>query len=102
MTTEKITLNAERLYIIRSSRLLPDGTVVVRYYKTPAVWNTSPIEATIFNYDAGVAHLRMYHERDKAKKGWADGSIETLDVVPLYGEILGSPNGKTINLGDPT
>lgn len=99
MADEKISLSADRLYIIRSRRERPDGQVTVRYYETPAVWNASPMEATVFqNYESGAAHLRMYHERDRPKRGWADGSVEVLDVVPLYGEIINSPNGVSIRI----
>lgn len=100
MASNKITLLAERLYIIRSARTKPSGEVLTRYYETPSTWNMSPMEATIFqNYEAGEGHLAMYRKRDAAPKGWADGSTEVLDVVPLYGEILQSPNGSTISAG---
>lgn len=90
---EKIKLEADKVYIIRSTKTSPKGQVTVRYYETPSIWNTSPAEATIFrDFDVGCAHLNMYHERDAAPNGWADGSKEVLDVVPLYGEILNSPN----------
>jgi len=44
------------------------------------------------SYEAGIAHLTMYAQRDKPKHGWADGRTEVLDVVPFYGELLTSPN----------
>ena len=87
--SNKITLLAENLYIIRSTRTKLNGDVIVSYYETPSVWNRSPVKATIFtDYENGEAHLNMYHNRDAAPKGWADGSKEILDVVPLYGELL--------------
>ena len=91
--SHKITLLAENLYIIRSVRTKPDGVVITSYYETPSTWNTSPVKATIFtDYENGETHLNMYHNRDAAPKGWADGSKEIIDVVPLYGELQQSPN----------
>lgn len=88
----KVTLLAERLYIIRSAKTKPTGEVDVRYYETPSVWNASPLQATIFqNYDAGEGHMQALE-----RANWADGSTEVVDVVPLYGEILQSPNATRI------
>lgn len=91
--TAKITLKAEDLYIIRSISTFSDGQKKVQYYESPSVWNSSPLHVTLFtSYEAAESHLFMYDSRDKAKKGWADGRTEVMDVVPLYGEILQSPN----------
>ncbi len=95
----KITLLAENLYLIRSTRTKTNGEVIVSYYETPSTWNKSPMKATLFqDYENGEGHLTMYRERDAAKLGWADGSKEVLDVVPLYGELMQSPNAKHIEV----
>jgi len=105
--SEKITLLAENLFIIRTTMTWPNDSnkndkKEVRYYETPSTWNTSPTAATIFqNYEAGEAHLNMYNRRDKAPKGWMDGRKEIIEVVPLYGEILLSPNAKKIEIRKP-
>lgn len=94
--SNKITLLAEKLYIIRSIKTKPNGHVDTIYYMTPSLWNSSPMEATIFqNFEAGEAHMEMLEHAD-----WADGSTEVLDVVPLYGEILQSPNAVIIKKKD--
>lgn len=91
-----ITFPAADLWVIRSTRTR-EGEVRAMYYETPAIWNTAPTRATVFtSYEAAEGHLHLFHSRDKAPKGWADGSVEVLDVVPLYTEILHSPNGKAI------
>lgn len=96
----KITLLAENLYIIRSTSTYPDGcSASVRYYVTPSTWTVAPTKATLFlSYEAGEAHLTMYHYRDKSSNGWADGRTEVLDVVPLYGEVLTSPNSTIVDM----
>lgn len=97
--TNKLTMLAETLYIIRSRKLKAGKLLKTIYYETPAMWNTSPMAATIFRtFEAGEAHLNMYHKRDKPQLGWADGSIEQLDVVPLHGEILQSPNAIRLEI----
>lgn len=84
----RIGLDERNCWIIRSRRTLPCGRIDVMYYETPAVWNRLPALATIFrSYEAADAHLNMYHHRDAAPKGWADGSIEVMDVVPLLGAL---------------
>jgi len=96
---EKIELSAERLYIMRATYTHTDGRIEVRYYETPSMWNKSPMEATIFqNYESGEGHLNRFVKRDKAKGGWFDGRKEVLEIVPLYGEILQSPNAKRIEV----
>jgi len=78
----------ENCWVIRSVRTKPDGQQIVAYYETPSTWNASPVEATIFrNYEAGAGHLKMYHDMDKAPRGWADGSKEIIDVVPMHGAL---------------
>ena len=73
----------------------------VMYYMTPAMWTASPIDATMFmDYDAGSAHMIMMQQRDKASKGWFDKREEVIEVVPLYGEILNSPNGVDLHVKD--
>ncbi|UTC28742.1 hypothetical protein MARCHEWKA_02300 [Brevundimonas phage vB_BpoS-Marchewka] len=96
----KITLLEEHCWVLRSTKTSPDGVVRVVYYETPPMWNRAPTRATIFtSFEAGEAHLRLLRERDlRGLKGWADGSTEVFDVVPLYGEILHSPNGKTFEV----
>lgn len=96
----KITLLEEHCWVLRSTRTRPSGSVDVLYYETPPMWNRSPVRATIFtSFEAGEAHLRLLKERDlKNVRGWADGSFEVFDVVPLYGEILNSPNGTTFTV----
>lgn len=95
----KITLLAENLYLIRSTQTFVDGHVNVWYYETPSVWNKSPLRATLFqDYENGEGHLNMYHERDKGKGAWFDGRKEVLEVVPMYGELINSPNGKVIEI----
>lgn len=95
---EKITLDAEDLYIIRSNRTKPCGEVVVTYYESPPCWNKAPVQATLFtSYEIAEAHMSLFRERD-AGECWADGSVEVLDVVPLYGEILHSPNASTVHV----
>lgn len=95
----KITLLAENLYIIRSTSTHTDGSTSVEYYMTPVMWTKAPTRATIFQqYEAGEAHLNMYYRRDKSDKWWADGRTEVLDVVPLYGEVLTSPNSTIVNM----
>ena len=95
----KITLDAEKLYLIRSTSIFKDGTTEVRYYEAPSCWNKSPMHCVIFtDYDQAVGHLQMYHKRDKAPKGWADGRTEYIDVVPMYHEILLSPNSIEIEI----
>lgn len=85
---EKITLLAADTYVIRSTRIKPNGVSLVAYYETPSTWNKNPTKATLFrDFEAAMGHLLLYNERDKAKHGWADGSKELFDVVPLYGEI---------------
>lgn len=97
----KITLLSENLYIIRCVHTFVDGSTQTVYYMTPAVWTKAPPRATIFcDYDAAEAHLNMYHARDRAPLGWGDGRKEVLDVVPLYGEILSSPNAVGIGPKD--
>lgn len=92
----KITFLAVDLWVIRSTRT-KDGEARVLYYETPSIWNRSPPSATVFtSYEAAEAHLHLFHKRDKAPKGWADGSVEVLDVVPLFTEILHSPNARVI------
>ena len=100
MANEKVVLLAEKLYVMRSTRTKPDGEVRVTYYETPSTWNRSPMEAVIFqNYESGEGHLQLLRERDlKGMKGWADGSTEVIDIVPLYGEILTSPNAARLLL----
>lgn len=84
----KVILAEDKTWIIRSTCLSVQGAKTVRYYMTPAVWTSSPAEATIFrDYEAGEAHLAMYNERDKAPRGWADGRTEYLDLVPLVGAL---------------
>lgn len=86
----KITLHADDLWIIQCTHTWPKSKEKkqVTYYMTPAMWTYSPIQATIFgDYDAACAHLTMYAERDRAKKGWADGRLEVMDVVPLFSTI---------------
>lgn len=98
---DKVTFLAENLFIIRTTMTWPNEPErkEVRYYETPSTWNKSPMEATIFqNYDAGEGHLHMYHKRDKAPKGWFDGRKEIIEVVPLVGEIINSPNSIKINI----
>lgn len=88
MATRKIILLEEKCYIIRSTRTTLDNKQIISYYMTPSMWTKAPTDGTIFtDYAAGEAHLNMYHSRDKAPKGWADGSTEILDVVTLIGEI---------------
>ncbi|USN15224.1 hypothetical protein KIKIMORA_00780 [Brevundimonas phage vB_BpoS-Kikimora] len=96
----KITFLEEHCWVLRSTRTRPDGAIDVSYYETPPMWTRAPTRATIFtSFEAGEAHLRLLKERDlKGCKGWADGSIEVFDIVPLYGEILNSPNGTTIEV----
>jgi hypothetical protein len=96
----KVTLLSENLYIIRETRTHLDRQVVTRYYVTPSTWTTAPTQCTIFtDYDAGVGHLQLYRNRDlKGKTLWADGSTCVYDVVPLYGEIMQSPNGVDIEV----
>ena len=95
----KITLLAENLYIIRSTKTNPGGEVIISYYETPSTWNKAPMKATLFqDYENGEGHLAMYRKRDAAKLGWADGSTEVLDVVPLYGEMLNTPNSTHIEI----
>lgn len=96
----KITLLEENCWVIRATRTRTSGAVDVFYYETPPMWNRAPMRATIFTtFEAAEAHLRLLKTRDlKDCKGWADGTVETFDVVPLYGEILNSPNGKTITV----
>lgn len=85
----KITLLAEKMFIIRSTKTKPDGVVDISYYESPSVWNRNPAFATIFqDYDIGEAHLYLYKNRDSAKLGWADGSQEVLEVVPMYGALM--------------
>lgn len=97
----KIKLAVENLYIIRSTRTKPDGEVIISYYETPSTWNKNPMKATVFqDYENGEGHLAMYNQRDKAKFGWADGSTEVLEVVPMYGEILNTPNAVHIEIKD--
>lgn len=86
---KKIALDEDRLFVIRSVRTKPNGKPIIMYYESPAVWNKSAVFATLFrDYDIGVAHLTMFNQRDQAKNGWADGSKEVLDVVPLYGCLV--------------
>ncbi len=100
MSCPKITMPMDDLWIIRTVFTWEDGRSETRYYETPSTWNRSPVVATIFTtYDAAAGHLTMFHKRDKAPKGWADGRQEVLDVVPLHTEIIHSPNGKV--LGTP-
>ncbi|USN13900.1 hypothetical protein PAPPERLAPAPP_02260 [Brevundimonas phage vB_BpoS-Papperlapapp] len=96
----KITLLEENCYVLRSTKTAPDGAVQVRYYMTPSTWTRAPHHGTIFHdFDIGEAHLRLLQTRDlRGAKGWADGSTEVFDVVPLYGEILQSPNGTTFEV----
>lgn len=95
----KITLLSENLYIIRCIHTFVDGSTSTLYYMTPAMWTKAPTRATIFcDYDAGTAHMNMYHKRDRSPRGWADGRTEILDVVPLYGEIITSPNATVVEV----
>ena len=90
-TINTIELRAEALYILRSTFIFPDGHKSLQYYESPSMWNKSPAMATIFTtYEAADAHLNMYAMRDRAKLGWADGQIEHIDVVPLFGELTKS------------
>lgn len=86
---QKITLLAENLFVMKSVRTYkgePDSTL---YYMTPAMWARSPMSATIFtDYDAATAHMVMLRTRDLKNVKNADGESETLDIVPLYGELI--------------
>lgn len=94
---QKITLNADELFIIRSVKTSPEGVEETRYYESPSVWNSAPTKATMFtDFEIGEAHLNMMAERDVRDSSWADGSTEVFDVVPLFGEILNSPNAVMI------
>lgn len=89
----KIAFNVDDLYIIRSICTWKDGAKKISYYESPSVWNNSPTKATIFtSYEAAESHFNMYHTRDKAPLGWSDNRKEVIDVVPLHGEIVNSPN----------
>lgn len=90
----KITLLAENCWVIRSTRTKPSGEVIVAYYCTPSTWNRAPVRATIFSdYEAAEGHLNLYHKRDRAPLGWADGSTEVIDIVPLHGAVVGASGG---------
>lgn len=98
----KLTLDGDKLFVLRSTKIKPDGSRVIRYYESRTMWNASPMHATIFtDYDAAHHHQHDVWKR-QPKKGWADGSTEVLDVVPLIGEILLSPNGVTIDPSIPS
>lgn len=98
----KITLDGDKLYVIRSTRIKPDGSKHVSYFMSRKMWTRSPVSATIFcDYDA-ACHLQYDVHQDAPKKGWADGSTEVFDVVPLIGEIMLSPNGVTIDPSNPS
>ena len=109
ISLNKITLLTDDLWVIRSTRQLVitemkdlvSDIKIIKYYETPSTWNTAPTKATIFtSYEAAEGHMRLMFERDF--KGmppvWADGSVEHFDVVSLSGEIIHSPNGKTIQV----
>ncbi|MGQ0700391.1 MAG: hypothetical protein ACT4PZ_19400 [Panacagrimonas sp.] len=95
---KKIALIADDMWVIRSSRTLCGKLFSTTYYETPSTWNTAPSKATIFSsYEAAEGHMRMLRERDlKDCKGWADGSEEVFDLVPLATEIRHSPNAKAL------
>ena len=96
--SQKVTLNAEDLYVLRSTVTHVDGAIDVRYYETVAAWNSAPVKATLFtDFDIGVAHMHMV-SRELGHVTRADGGKEVFDVVPLYGEILNSPNGHTVHI----
>lgn len=95
----RLTLHADDLWVIRSVRTPPAGESRTMYYETPSTWNKAPTMATIFTtYEAAAAHLTLFQQRDAAPKGWADGSTELLDVVPLWSEIQHSPNGVSFTV----
>lgn len=100
----KVTLLAERLWLIRSQVSTPAGELVeTRYYETVPAWNKSPMEATLFqNYEAAEAHLGMVRHNFNIyqPKGRADGNKEVFDIVSLYTEMLNSPNAKKITVKD--
>lgn len=86
----KITLLAENCFVIRSTRTKPSGEVVVSYYGTPSTWFRAPVRATIFSdYECAEGHLNLYHKRDRAPLGWADGSREVFDIVGLHAAVTG-------------
>lgn len=89
----KITLLADSLWVIRSTKTPPGGAEEVRYYESPAVWNKSPAHATIFrDFDIAAAHISIIHKAS-APLGWADGSREVLDAVPLHGALVQKSSG---------
>lgn len=93
-------MRAEKLYVIRSVRTKDGKPFKTEYYMTPAMWTKNPIDATIFcDYDAGTAHLNLFRTRDWGPDTkWQDGAVEEFDVVPLYGEIIQSPNATHIEI----
>lgn len=93
----KITLNGENLFILRSTKTKPDGSKTVSYYESRTMWNSNPLRSTIFtDYDAAHHHQHEVWVK-RPPKGWTDGSTEVLDVVPLLGEVKLSPYGIPID-----
>lgn len=82
----KITLCAERLYLVRSAK----ANRKPLYMCTFGMWNFSPMHATIFqDYDAAEGMMRLYAKEMEGTRP-ADGVPEQLDVVDMYGAILAS------------
>jgi hypothetical protein len=99
----KVEILGERAWLIRSVKTKKDDIGIehktTRYYIAPAMWSKNPMQATIFQEkDAAAGHINMYDKRDRPKKGWADGSIEELDVANMYEEIVNGPNGVHISI----
>ncbi len=100
MSRHKITLLEENCWVLRSTKTRLDGTKDVKYFMTIPKWTHAPTAATIFHDEetGDIFRQMVVADRPKDYKGWADGSTEVLDVVPLYGEILTSPNAKKIQI----
>ena len=89
---EKITLNADKAYVIRSRHTIGLAVIRTEYYMHHTIWTSCPTDATIYR-DLDAAEKQVYTLRYTHAPFVKDCILE---AVPLYGEIITSPNGKTM------
>lgn len=79
-TNKKITILAERAFVIRSVT-----DVSVRFYEARRIWNASPVHATIFTTRLAAEHVvyDLQHSAEAIRL-----PDEEFDVVSLYDAIL--------------